>query len=118
MSKTSNAKRGADSQQRIIGPFIVLWDDNMGVCCPMGWDDDCDGALCCITDSVAIFPDRKAARRAIGISSKFAQLRRSQGKPVNLDFIGDARKNLRVVACRPNALLSGTAAESRKQSET
>lgn len=82
--------------------FIVLWDDEMGVCCPMGWDDDCDGALCCITDSVAIFPDRKAARRAIDISAKFAQLRRSQGKPVNLDFIGDARKNLRVVPCKPN----------------
>lgn len=82
--------------------FIVLWDDEMGVCCPMGWDEDCDGALCCITDSVAIFPDRKAARRAINISAKFAQLRRTQGKPVNLDFIGDARKKLRVVPCKPN----------------
>lgn len=105
MSKASNVKLGADSQRRIVGPFIVLWDDEMGVCCPMGWDEDCDGALCCITESVALFDSRKAARKAIDISAKFAQLRRSQGKPVNLDFIGDARKKLRVVPCRPNDAL-------------
>lgn len=83
--------------------FIVLWDDEMGVCCPMGWDDDCAGALCCLHDTVAIFHDRKAARRAIDISAKYAQLCRAQSKPVNLDFIGDARKKLRVVPCKPNS---------------
>jgi len=44
MSKASNVKLGADSQRRIVGPFIVLWDDEMGVCCPMGWDENCNGA--------------------------------------------------------------------------
>jgi hypothetical protein len=106
MSKASNAKRGADLQQRVVGPFIVLWDDNMGVCCPMGWDDDCAGAICCLDKSVAIFASRKAARKAIDISTKYALLCKAQGKPVNLDFLGECRKNLRVVACRPNAELS------------
>lgn len=99
--RTQKARRQLRAQ-RLVGPFIVIWDDNMGVCCPMGWDDDCEGALCCITDTVATFDSRKAARKAIDISAKFAHLRRAQGKPVNLDFIGDARNNLRVVACRPN----------------
>jgi hypothetical protein len=82
--------------------FIVLWDDQQGVNCPMGWDADCAGAICCMNDSVAIFSDRKAARKAIAISTKYALLCRAQGKPVNLDFLGECRKNLRVVPCKPN----------------
>lgn len=82
--------------------FIVLWDDNMGVCCPMGWDSDCAGAICCIDKSVAIFPSRKAARKAINISAKYALLCQAQGKPANLDFLGQCRKNLRIVECVPS----------------
>jgi len=82
--------------------FIVLWDDKMGVNCPMGWDSDCAGAICCMTDSVAIFHNRKSAWKAIDISTKYALLCRAQGKPVNMDFLGACRKNLRVVPCKPN----------------
>ena len=68
----------------------------------MGWDADCEGSLCCIQKTIATFDSRKAARKAIDISAKFAQLRLAQGLPVNLEFIGVARKNLRIVECVSN----------------
>lgn len=82
--------------------YVVLWDDKQGVCCPMGWDDGCAGSLCCINKTIAIFDSRKAARNAIDISTKYALLCRAQGGLVNLDFLGDFKKNLRVVECVPN----------------
>ena len=101
------SKKSESQDAKAIGSnaglgFIVLWDDQMGVNCPMGWDDDCTGAICCMTDSIAIFHDRTAARKAIDISTKYALLCRAQGKPVNVDFLGECRKNLRVVPCKPN----------------
>ena len=69
----------------------------------MGWDDDCAGAICGVNKTVAMFDSRKAARTAINISTKFALLCKAQGKPVNLDFLGECRKNLRVVPCVPNS---------------
>ena len=86
----------------LVRHYVVLWDDEQGVYCPMGWDDDCEGGLCCIQKTIATFDSRKAARKAINISAKFAQLRLAQDLPVNLDFIGAARKNLRIVECVPN----------------
>ena len=79
--------------------FIVLWDDGQGVCAPMQWDTDFDGSLCLALDSVALFDSRAAARRAINISAKFAALQVAKGIPANLDFLGKARKNLRIVPC-------------------
>ena len=70
----------------------------------MGWDEDCEGSLCCINKTIAIFDSRKAARKAINISAKYSHLCLAQGKPVNLDFVGKARKNLRIVECVPNGL--------------
>lgn len=82
--------------------FIVVWDDDQGICLPMGFDSECEGALEGIAkkDCIAIFPDRKAAQKAIDISAKHAALRKAQGKPANDDFLGAARKNLRIVPCR------------------
>ena len=66
--------------------FIVIYDDEQGLTTPMGWDDDCEGAICAFGDHVATFPTRQAARHAITISRRFAQLNEAQGKPVNTDF--------------------------------
>lgn len=95
----------------LVRHYVVLWDDNMGVCCPMGWDADCAGAICCLDKSVASFASRKAARKAIDISTKYALLCRAQGKPVNLDFRGACRKNLRIVECVPNTDISDSRRE-------
>jgi len=102
-SKT-NAPAAIRSNGR-VRHYIVLWDDQMGVCCPMGWDEDCAGAICCSQKTIAIFASPKAARKAIDISTKYALLRRAQGKNVNVDFLGACRKNLRVVECVPNYAL-------------
>ena len=91
--KTPKSKTKADG-------FIVLWDDNMGITCLMGWDEDCAGAICASDDSVAIFSDRKAARKAIDISTRYAQLCIAQGNIGNDDFIGSCRKCLLVVPCK------------------
>lgn len=95
--------QAADALPGTVRMFIVVYDDNDCLCLPMGWDDDCAGALCSPTgDRVALFASREAARKAIDISAKFAALCRAQGKPANDDFIGTARKNVRVLACHPN----------------
>ncbi len=100
-SRTAGAPPG--SLHPVVRHYVVLWDDEQGVCCPMGWDEDCEGSLCCINKTIAIFDSRKAARKAINISAKYSHLCLAQGKPVNLDFVGKARKNLRIVECVPNA---------------
>ena len=86
--------------------YIVVFDDGMGVCIPMGWDDDCEGSLCCFYKTAAIFESQKAARKALDISTRFALLRKSQGKCVNPDFLGECRKNIRVVECVPNGRIT------------
>jgi hypothetical protein len=67
-------------------PCMVLYDNEQVACVPMGWDTDCDGALCCAGRPV-VFPNRAAARRAIRISIAHARLRMAQGRPWNEDFI-------------------------------
>lgn len=81
--------------------FIVVYDDGQGLCVPFGWDEDCDGALCAIgsKDNVASFETRAEARSAINVSAKYAALCKAQDKPVNDDFIGEARRNIRIVRC-------------------
>ncbi len=85
--------------------FIVIFDDDQGIAFPMGPDSDCDGALCCMEKSVAFFSNRKNARKAIIISERFAALNAAQGKIVNRDFAGDAKKCVRIVPC---VLMGGT----------
>ena len=89
----------------LVRLFLVVWDDQQGLCVPMVWDADCEGAICGgvgAKDRVALFTSRAAARKAIDISAKWAALNKAQGKPANDDFLGECRKNLRVVPCQPN----------------
>lgn len=83
--------------------FIVVFDNGDCLCIPMVEDKDCQGALSCGSmdgkDKVALFLDRKQARKAIEISTKFALLCKSQGKPVNVDFIGYAKKCVKIIPC-------------------
>ena len=82
--------------------FIIVFDDDQGVCVPFGWDSECDGAVECHSGKVALFSDRKAARKAIDISAKNAALMKAQGKPANEDFFPPCRKNIRILPCVPN----------------
>lgn len=78
--------------------YIVMYDDDMGLCVPQGWDEDCDGALCCSNKPV-IFTDRKAAKTAISISVAFAKLCLAQGNRDKGDYLGDYLKNIKIVPC-------------------
>jgi len=77
--------------------FVVIYEDDLGgVCSPMAWDEDCEGALTASATSIALFETRWLARRAIQISRRFALLQQARGKPANTDFLKDA-KHLRVI---------------------
>ncbi len=76
---------------------MVVFDDELGLFAPMGWDENCAGALAC-TYPVVIFDDRKQARRAISISRKFAAQRREQGEIVNDDWTPECSKAIQVVS--------------------
>jgi hypothetical protein len=77
--------------------FIVIWDDRGGMTTPYGNDDDCEGGITAFNDTVRVFASRKDAQRSIRISAANAKLQREQGRPVTDDFLGDARKNIRIV---------------------
>lgn len=75
---------------------IVVYDDDDCLCMPMMADDSCDGAICCGTGPVVVFPDAKAARAAIRISKTYAELCKLQGKPANDDFTIKGGKNIHI----------------------
>ena len=81
--------------------FIVVYCVNDCIQMPMKFDKGCEGALCCgdAADVVAAFADAAAARRAIRISERYARLCKEQGKPVNDDFLGPYRKNVKIATC-------------------
>ncbi len=66
-------------------PCIVCFDDEQGLCYPYGSDSECEGALS-TEEPVIVFPNYKAARQAVLISKKQADLLKAQGKPENRDF--------------------------------
>jgi hypothetical protein len=75
---------------------IVVYDDEQGICAPLGWDTDCEGALCCV-EPVVVFPDRNAARKAINVSARYNDLCREQGKSNrNTDFDPECRPYIRI----------------------
>lgn len=78
--------------------YIVVYDDGQGVEFAYGWDSDCDGALA-YSRPVVVFPDRKAARRAIRISAAHAKLLIEQGiiASDDSDFIPPYQANIRIV---------------------
>lgn len=71
--------------------FIVVFsNDDFTV--PFTWDNECEGAICgWLGGNVAVFDSRADARKAIKISTAFARLCQAQGRPVNIDFIDDAK---------------------------
>lgn len=93
----ANAAVGTGDRVRL---FLVVWDDEQGLCVPMSRDSDCEGAICAggNADKLALFRSRADARKAIDVSAKFAALCRAQGKPENTDFL-EGRKNLRIREC-------------------
>jgi hypothetical protein len=76
-------------------PFIVVFDDGDTVCCPVGLDSKCDGALVATNGPVAMFEKRADARQAIKTSYLFAQLQRVKGEIYNDDFIA-LRKYIKI----------------------
>lgn len=84
--------------------YIVIYDDNDGLVVPMTWDADCDGAICSRSpnEAVALFETRSTARKAIEISTRFAQLCRAQNKPANADFLDSFKKNIHIVPLAPS----------------
>ena len=79
--------------------YMVVFDDEMGLCCPMSHDTECEGALEANDGPVALFGSRKAARHAINVSKANAKLRRLQGLSVNEDF-GEASHCLKITEAR------------------
>lgn len=106
--KTSIKPAQAVAHHGLVRLFVVIYDDENGITCPMQWDDECEGALSCWWGSgkLATFASRKDARSAINVSAKFAALRKAQGKPENTDFT-EFRKNVKVVELHlPNSQLN------------
>jgi len=79
--------------------FIIVFDGQDGMIYPMGWSPECEGALECLSDSVALLPSRAAARRSIRISTAWAKLQAAQGKPANEDFLS-AIRCIRILPCK------------------
>ncbi|MEM6911072.1 MAG: hypothetical protein AAF555_05760 [Verrucomicrobiota bacterium] len=102
-SDDNTAEKAVD-YHGLVRLFVVLYDDKGGLQCPMMWDADCEGALTAWwhPNPIATFPSRADARKAITISTKYAQLVKAQGKPENTDFT-EFKKHLRVEElCLPN----------------
>lgn len=93
--------------------YLVLYDDEMGICCPMAFDPECEGALATWSkgDEVALFESKKAALKAISISRKFAALRKAQGRVVNGDFTPECSEFIKVVACDTPEVVEASDAE-------
>ena len=79
--------------------YIVVYDDDEGLCCPMTWDKERFGAIEAAgpKDPVAAFLDRNDARRSIKVSQRKAEMLEAQGEPANTDFLLPARKNIRIM---------------------
>jgi len=80
--------------------FIIVYDDGQSLTIPQQWDDDCEGAVESwdSTNPIAVFPDRKAARKAIAVSVAWNRLLKEQGETFNEDFTSpESRKRLRIV---------------------
>lgn len=96
-SNTENTAKNGYSSHGLLdkGACFVTYDDWYGLCVPMSWDPECEGAL----DGgkpVVIFPNRAAARKAIRISRRWYALRREQGGVVNSYFEPTCAKHVSI----------------------
>ncbi len=80
--------------------YIVVWDDEQGLCVPYGFDDGCEGAVCASGGDVALFSSIFDAREAIRISTEYAELCKAQGVPANTDFLDEAKKCVKIRVAR------------------
>jgi len=95
-----NGLEGAASE---ANKWMVIWDDGLGACWPMGRDEDCEGALCVtLSGKVMMFRSRAAAHKAIKVSKAYAKLRQAQGLPTNYDFL-DKNSNVKIIECEEGA---------------
>lgn len=76
--------------------FIAIYDDGDCIISPMGWNEDCDGAIESACPSVALFATRSDARKAIRISTAFARLNEAQQGTANTDFLPPCLKNVKI----------------------
>jgi hypothetical protein len=76
---------------------IVVFDDEQGICAPFGWDEDCEGAICCSSKPV-VFANRRLARQAITVSRRWAALRKAQGQTSNADFEPGCSDSIKVLS--------------------
>lgn len=75
--------------------FMVFWDDEAGICLPMGKDTQCEGAIATACDAPVVFNSRDEANKAIKISRLFAQLQLARGESVNDEFLS-GYKNVKI----------------------
>ncbi len=86
--------------RNVMRYIVVYEDENSGMCWPMGWDDECQGAISAMTNgTVAIFDGKASARQAIRVSTAYAKLRQVQCLPFNDDFLSGI-KNVKLVECK------------------
>lgn len=106
--KNSTNTQNEASLDSLARLFIVVWDDQQGICAPMVMNTECAGALCAGVgdkEKIPLFQSRQAARKAIDISIKWNTLLKSQDEIYNGDFDRDQRKFIRIIECKPNKLL-------------
>ncbi len=84
--------------KRAAAGFMVVYDDGM-LLIPATWSDEQEGAIYFgLTNGVAMFDTRQAARRSILISTKYNEMLKAQGNPCNEDFTDPKfRKNIKIV---------------------
>lgn len=88
---------------------IVVYDDEGGLCVPLGDDPDRPGALCC-SNTVRMFDLPTDAKYAIAISQKYAELDRllrgappgivptpGATRPENTDFLPPSRQFIKLM---------------------
>lgn len=80
-------------------PYIVVFDDDMGLCVPMTWRKSHPGALRPPgkAEPIAVFHDRKDAQRAIRMSRHLAQMESEQGVICDDDFMPRNRQQIKVI---------------------
>lgn len=94
----SEAPQGAEVGGGMTG-FIVLYDDDQGLCVPFGRDPSCFGAIQVIGESepVVVFPDKATAQNAVRISRAWSRVLELQGAPRNTEFEPPSSKHIRIV---------------------
>jgi hypothetical protein len=68
--------------------YLVSYQNTDSLTWLMGWDGDCEGAIC-VTEPPVVFTSRKEAKKALAVSRANAFLRKAQGTMYNSDFTSE-----------------------------